>query len=205
MNIEHDYTGQFPFAIPEGLTQEQLSLLEAVNFPKHIPFNKVLIKRVPQEAFRKGMFAPMKNPPVNKLGYVLVSHKAAVLSKELPSSKLSPKQKEFLAQSLDKKRLGSIAYNVCLDGKAAAKEMQWLFDTYCTPVPSVKMVAPEPKQEVTVEPVKEEVIQDNIKNLSNVQKSKVKELYKESGMDAEEISEELGIDIKRINKYITTL
>lgn len=204
MKTENSYTGRFSFKRPDTLTKEQTELLDSLFFPHSLPINKVLLKRVPQKQFRKNLYAPMENPTISDLSYTTVSDKVA--ANMLPNPKMSEQSRKYHEESLENKRKSSRTYNIYLDGKAAAEEMNWLLSEFTTPTPSKKMIVQEPENATPmVQAVENIETIVSVKALSPTQKSKVKALYKESGYSASEISEELGVKIDRINNYINTL
>jgi hypothetical protein len=189
----------------EGLTDEDLRVLESVNFPKEVRQGKVAFCRVIKNKVG-GIFGRKESLLLDDLKYGQTSKAVAIRQintyHNTTAKYDSTAQANQAAQKLQRVIRTRKFEQYYIDGNGLNEEMQEILSLFSSPKPTPSMKKPTP---VVTETVEVEPIVETQKNLSNIDKGKVKEMHK-NGASANEMAKELGEDKKeRIINYLKTL
>jgi hypothetical protein len=197
------------------LSETDLRLLQAVNFPKQLKFNQVVQKRIKKQKVRN-QWTHKTSLSYEDIIYVQMSRKVGEyqigmfgesqqLAQDLQDGKIDLKS----MSQLERNKVESAAdimsprarQDYYIDGNNIQQEMETLLSMFSAPKPTPSMQPPA-NIEITKEEAKEEA---TIKGLANKHKKKAREMYQDQKMSAKEISEELGVDVQRVILYLQSL
>jgi hypothetical protein len=179
--------------------------LESVNFPKEVRQGKVAFCRVTKNKVG-GIFGRKESLLLEDLKYGQTSKAVAIRQVDTYHNTTtkydSATQEKQAAQKLQRVVRTRKFEQYYIDGNGLNEEMREILSLFSSPKPTPSMQKPAA---IVTEPVKNEPILEAPKNLSNIDKGKVKEMYKNNA-SADEIAQELGVDKKeRIITYLQTL
>jgi hypothetical protein len=197
------------------LSEEDLRLLQAVNFPKFLAFNKVVQKRIKKQKIRN-TWTHKTTLAYDDIVYVQTERKTALyqigmfgesqqLAQDLQDGKIDMRS---LSQ-MERNKVESAAdimspkarQDYYIDGNSMDEEMEMILSMFSAPKPTPSM-KPSPNVEIVAEEVNKE---PQVKNLPNKLKKQAREMYQDKKMSAKEIAGELGVDEQRVILYLQTL
>ena len=188
-----------------NLTDEQKLVIEQVRFPRHVKAGNVLQKRIRRRS-AGGVFIDKEVLGMADYKYLTCDYNLAKidmiknhLPKDASGRNLTGKALAAGKAHLEKTQKAKSYKHEYFDATAVQQELENLFATFCTPVPSRSMAVDAAEEEVASTAI------EAPKSLSNQDKGKAKKMYKDEGKDATEIAEALGVEKSRVIEYLKTV
>lgn len=183
------------------LTQKDLEVLEAANFPLELPFKKAMQKTIKKQYANNGFIAK-QSISLEDVRYKVTEHKVAVSMYKTDMATLE-KGKEFYDSII----MPEAKENYFITSDFYQQELEWLLNTFSQPkaTPSMSAIAEneaanlkaaleaEKEKNNKLEQEKAELEAANEKGLTKSIINKIKKLNKE-GKDAQEIAAALDME-----------
>lgn len=200
------------------LSEMDLELLTLVNFPKIVKSGEVVQKRISKQKIRN-QWTHKTSVSYQDIKYIKLSRNVGLyqvgmygetqqMAQDLQDGKINLNS---LSQ-LERNKVESAAdimsprsrQDYYIDGNFIQEEMEMILSMFSAPKPTPSMES-SPKVEKVEESANKEQKEDKIKNLPNKLKKQAREMYQDKKMSANEIAEELEVDVERVILYLKTL